>query len=319
VYNKLVSVCVLSYNSEKTIIETLNSIKNQTYKRLELVVSDDCSTDGTGRIVRNWLETNIKHFESVQYVIHDENIGVSKNINSAISLCKGEWIKTIAADDILEEKCIETFLNMICSDNEQYSFYYSLMDYIDEFGNKIEKMKTDCEKKIIEISKNETIYDQLRYFREKNEIGIAPSLFYRKDAFENAGGADERIRNIEDYPLIFRMIEKGYFLRFCPEELVKYRIHNSISNSNEGVFHAKFIPQQRLLKKYYYYPYRKKSDLRYWTNEFVRRLQEDVVIKCFSNKKNVLSTGFILVTNLLNPFNWKAYMRALRNKLFKRR
>ena len=61
--NLLVSVCVLAYNSSKYILETLNSIKNQTYDTIELIISDDCSTDDTVALCTQWINRN---FEVIQ-------------------------------------------------------------------------------------------------------------------------------------------------------------------------------------------------------------------------------------------------------------
>lgn len=58
----LVSVCIITYNSGKTIVDTLNSIFLQSYEPLELIVSDDCSLDDTVTICKNWLLTNRKRF-----------------------------------------------------------------------------------------------------------------------------------------------------------------------------------------------------------------------------------------------------------------
>ncbi|MDE6917678.1 MAG: glycosyltransferase, partial [Lachnospiraceae bacterium] len=55
---KLVSVIVLSYRSAQTIVETLDSIRNQTYPNIELIVTDDCSPDDTVQVLRAWMEQN---------------------------------------------------------------------------------------------------------------------------------------------------------------------------------------------------------------------------------------------------------------------
>ena len=60
-YNE-VSVLVLSYNSSGTVIETLDSIKNQTYKNLHIFVSDDCSTDDSYAIIEKWISENKSRF-----------------------------------------------------------------------------------------------------------------------------------------------------------------------------------------------------------------------------------------------------------------
>ena len=97
----LVSVCVVTYNSEKTIRETLDSILAQTYPRLELIVSDDRSTDQTVRICQDWLEENRERFQNTELIVRDQNGGVARNLNTAIQAAAGEWVKPIAGDDLL--------------------------------------------------------------------------------------------------------------------------------------------------------------------------------------------------------------------------
>lgn len=58
----LVSVAVVTYNSSKTVLETLDSIYNQTYPNLELIVSDDCSPDNTVEICREWIAGHSRRF-----------------------------------------------------------------------------------------------------------------------------------------------------------------------------------------------------------------------------------------------------------------
>ena len=99
--NKLVSVRVVSYNSAQTILDTLESIRKQTYQNIELIVSDDCSKDNTVELVYNWLEANKSRFVRTELITVPFNTGTSANVNRSIKACHGEWIKGIAADDIL--------------------------------------------------------------------------------------------------------------------------------------------------------------------------------------------------------------------------
>ena len=64
----LVSVAVIAYNSEKYILETLDSVKEQTYDNIELVISDDCSTDNTVKICRHWASQNAQRFSNIQII-----------------------------------------------------------------------------------------------------------------------------------------------------------------------------------------------------------------------------------------------------------
>ena len=102
----LVSVPVVIYNSAKTILETLESIKAQTYPNIELIISDDCSTDNTVALCRDWIDKNKERFIRVEIIVPDHNTGVAGNCNRAYAACEGEWIKSIAGDDLLMPNCI---------------------------------------------------------------------------------------------------------------------------------------------------------------------------------------------------------------------
>ena len=77
--NSLVSVCVVTYNSAATIVDTLESIKAQTYQNLELVVSDDCSKDDTVKVCREWIAANKDRFAAATVIESEVNTGVSAN------------------------------------------------------------------------------------------------------------------------------------------------------------------------------------------------------------------------------------------------
>ena len=67
-YSPLVSVIVITYNSSKFVLETLESIYNQTYSNIELIISDDCSSDETINICQNWLYKNKNRFKNIELI-----------------------------------------------------------------------------------------------------------------------------------------------------------------------------------------------------------------------------------------------------------
>ncbi|MBT8379448.1 MAG: glycosyltransferase family 2 protein [Ignavibacteria bacterium] len=117
---KLVSIAMTTYNGESYLAEQIESILAQSYKNIELIIVDDCSTDRTIDILNNYKEQkNIKIFKN------SGRLGVINNFSKAISLCAGEYIALSDQDDIWYEEKIVKLLDgieseenvlMICSD-----------------------------------------------------------------------------------------------------------------------------------------------------------------------------------------------------------
>ncbi|MCJ8327998.1 MAG: glycosyltransferase family 2 protein [Campylobacterales bacterium] len=105
----LVSIAMCTYNGERYLKEQLDSILNQSYKNIEIIICDDKSTDNTIEIIKNYLNKfdNIKLFEN------KDNLGFVKNFEKVISLCKGEYISLCDQDDIWNLNKIDIFLNNI--------------------------------------------------------------------------------------------------------------------------------------------------------------------------------------------------------------
>lgn len=95
----LVSIPVITYNSAKTVIETLDSIKAQTYPNIELIISDDCSTDDTVQLCREWIEKNGERFERTELISVTKNTGVSGNNNRAKQLYISEGFEIEREDE----------------------------------------------------------------------------------------------------------------------------------------------------------------------------------------------------------------------------
>ncbi len=97
----LVSVVLVTYNSAQYVIETLESIKAQTWQQIELIVSDDCSTDKTAELCSNWIDCNKGRFSKTKMITVLQNSGIPANCNRGLRAAQGEWVKIISGDDIL--------------------------------------------------------------------------------------------------------------------------------------------------------------------------------------------------------------------------
>ena len=83
--NPLVSVVIVTYNSSRFVKETLESVYEQTYQKIELIVTDDCSIDNTNDVVRNWIQNHSDRFVRCVHVIAPHNSGIGKNCNRGLN------------------------------------------------------------------------------------------------------------------------------------------------------------------------------------------------------------------------------------------
>lgn len=122
------SIALTTYNGEKYLYRQMDFILNRTYKNIEVIITDDSSTDNTLEITDN--------FRSILYIklfVNNSNLGVIKNFEKAISQCKGDYIALSVQDDIWLPDKIEKLLNEI----DNYVLIYSDAENIDELGKKI--------------------------------------------------------------------------------------------------------------------------------------------------------------------------------------
>ena len=131
---ELVSVLVPAFHSGNTIVKTLQSIYHQTYQNLELIVTDDGSADESIELIQDWIEANRARFQHAVLLTSEENTGISKNVNRGAAACKGDWIKIIAADDLLLPDCIEEYMRLVRADEGQIKIYQSNEEVINEKG-----------------------------------------------------------------------------------------------------------------------------------------------------------------------------------------
>jgi len=100
----LFSVIVPTFNRAHSIAETLDSVKVQTYRPIEVIVIDDGSTDDTRQIVNYWSERNLENDSLDLCYFYQENAGVSTARNFGLRECHGEYIQFLDSDDLLHEE-----------------------------------------------------------------------------------------------------------------------------------------------------------------------------------------------------------------------
>ena len=219
----LVSVPVITYNSSKYVLETLESIKAQTYQNIELIVSDDCSTDNTVEICRKWIEENKERFVCTEIITSDINTGVSANGNRGRNACRGEWIKGIAGDDLLMPNCVEEYINYVKENNEAIAIFSKVIFFGENIN--VDSYENFFDYSFFDLNNQE----EKKWLYTKALIPIpAPTLFYNRNKFEKYDiYNDERIPLLEDQPKWAKLIEKDIKFHFINKQLIKYRVSES--------------------------------------------------------------------------------------------
>lgn len=228
----LVTIAVVTYNSSKYIIDTLESAKAQTYDNIELIVSDDCSTDNTVEISRKWIADNGNRFKRTELIPSTVNTGVSANVNRAYSASHGEWIKGIAGDDVLFPDSIEKYVDFI-ENNPNEKIVFGIRR---EFGDNVKyeiELSHKAVKKTSDFWELKTANDQYWDFVIRQPAIHSCAAFFHKDAFLKVGGFDETIPMCEDLPMWMRLTKAGFKLSLLPRETVLYRIHG------DSIVHSK--------------------------------------------------------------------------------
>lgn len=246
---KLVTIIVVTYNSSSFILETLESVKNQSYSQIELIISDDCSRDNTVNICKDWLEQNKHRFIRTQLIESKFNTGVSINCNRGLEQSKGNWIKFLAGDDLLLEDSIQDFIKYCLNQNNCKVV----------FGNTLTLKNgiiTQRPTKKIHFAP----YKDQKKLIYTGHLPFAPALFINKDLLLRLGGFDERYLFMEDYPFYLKLANEKIRMHFITENVVIHRIHSHNISSNflfiedyENFVSTEILPY--LKKKKYFEPY----------------------------------------------------------------
>ena len=249
----IVSISVITYNSSKYVLDTLESVKAQTYSPLELVVSDDCSTDDTVALCRDWIEKNKERFVSTKVVAAPKNRGISSNYNQGMDNCTGEYIKEIAGDDMLLPNCVEDYVNFVTDHPDAY-FCFGRAIVFDGSEERRKHYEQFFLYDYFQLSPRE----QYRSLLEDGNFICSATFFYnRRKMIELGIRNDERIPMMEDYPKWINILAKGGKLSFLDKEVVKYRM-SSTGLSSQKELPLRWRQQFALLELLYRQPYERR-------------------------------------------------------------
>lgn len=222
--NELVSVCVLSYNNP-FILETLDSVKRQTYKNIELLIIDDNSKEEFLFPIKNWILENKNSFINIKLIINNKNKGVTKNCNILCKQANGKFIKIIG-DDILSPDYLQESINFF-SKNPTCKLLFTKMSLLLPNSNFNFSQSFNYE--------SLSFSSQMRFEQFKKTATLfhwpTPSAIYKKEILQKYNFFDEKFKMWEDGPFYYKLITNCEEISFINKELVIYRVlEKSLSN-----------------------------------------------------------------------------------------
>lgn len=309
----LVSVAVATYNSASYVIETLESIYNQTYSNIELIISDDCSKDETVNLVNEWLASDKvqSRFNNIEIITVTKNTGVSSNCNRCLAATNSEWLKFIAGDDILLPNCIEDNISYVKA-NPEVKIVFSQVALYQDFFKKENYVKTvPMNFPYNFMHENLSARNQYELLLISDRINYTPSSFVKKQVQIDLGGFDENNTDVEDYPMWLKLTRSGIRFYYFHKVTVGYRIHSKATNntSNDVLFKPSIFNSFKIRKQLAHpnLPWEIVGSeyFIYWVSKFFSQMNW--------NRKTKIFEGLYRVSCFyLNPFQ---YVFAVKKRL----
>lgn len=232
----LVSVCVITYNSADYVLETLESIKSQTYSNIELIISDDSSKDETVSLCKKWIEKNFSRFTRTEIISPEKNTGTSANYNRAVNAANGAWIKFIDGDDLLLANCLKDNIDFIVQTPEAKIVFSEVLNFSNiKDKSTYYKFYYAKRREFFDLD----VHDQLLRALYCNDMASASFFVNTKLIKDNP--FDERFRLLEDWPKWIDLLEKGYRFYFFDKVTAMYRREESVMHSGSRYYSPLFV------------------------------------------------------------------------------
>lgn len=226
---KLLSVIIPSYNHEKYIREAIESVLQQTYTNLELIIVDDGSKDNSLEIIRSYDDARIK-------LIAQENAGAHNAINRGLSEAKGEYLAILNSDDVYEKKRFQVMIEEM-EKNPEVQFLCSYIEVIDAEGKKL-GVKEGWRNMPSWVAPNKELSLQAEdqfvpNLLVNNFTSTTSNFLFTKRLYEKIGGMRNlRFAHDWDFALRAAAVTKCAIIE---KPLMRYRVHgtNTISTNRK--------------------------------------------------------------------------------------
>ncbi len=217
----LITIAIPTYNrADKYLVQTLKRASRQTYSNIEILISDNCSTDKTEEIVRAYAKSDPR----VTYFRQSRNLGQLGNTNFLLQKANGDYFHLFHDDDLIEEDFVET-----CIKSADYSTKYGIImtgsRVVDDEGKTIRENENPYAGK----SLDEVI---LEWYQGKGNIFLCSTLF-NTNVLKRIGGFEKKYRRYDDIAANFKCSFEAGRLDITDVK-ASFRVHTgSVTNSTD--------------------------------------------------------------------------------------
>jgi glycosyltransferase involved in cell wall biosynthesis len=212
----LISIIFLTYNHEKYVAEALRGLLSQTYPRLDIIITDDASTDCTSKIIEEEL-TKYSSRSDVKFIKNAYNLGDKGrgNFLNGLSLSGGEFVIISCGDDVMLPNLVETMVKVWKS--EDVSLVTANAIYIDEQSRSLNRFRRTP------LSPFDDKFETLAR-HGVNDTCFGAAMGFERSLYEEFGWPPAYLTACDIMLPFYAYLAKG--ARFIPEPLLKYRVHS---------------------------------------------------------------------------------------------
>ena len=219
--NPLISVYILCYNHEKYVAQSIESVLNQTYTNLELIIVDNASIDNSKTIIDSYSEKD----KRIRFFPMEYNTFVSYGSNFAIQRCIGDYVCVLSADDYFETNKIEIQLNFMLKNKLDISF--SWINIVNSTSQIISNHLTEKWFNFNEINnRNEILRSYLKLQNRTNAV----TAMLSRNILNDENLFDNRLLQTQDYELWIRLLSKTENVMILDKKLTNYRVLDEGTN-----------------------------------------------------------------------------------------
>lgn len=214
----LVSVVIPCYNHEKFIQDCIQSVIDQTYENIELIIIDDGSKDGSVNEIQQMIEICEKRFTRFEFR-YRPNKGLSATLNEALQWCEGEYYSAIASDDMMCITKTESQVNYLKA-HKHCAAVFGGVELIDESNNIIGKRVNETK-----------VYSFKEIILNQHDLPASTQLA-RLKIIKELGGYNTNIK-IEDWYMLLKMtVKERVEVHYLDQLMCRYRFHHENFSKN---------------------------------------------------------------------------------------